>query len=118
MQERDNYGQQLKECFTVHKRRIKNSKFIVDGKLYDTKKSKILCCTEDDRILFVTPKGNYFTCKSVDSEYSEIENGTIQHIFEVNYYGIRIETEDYVKYNLGIYDYEMYIELFGAVEEA
>lgn len=100
-----------KYCFDFPK--ITHSKSIIDGKLYDTENAKLLCF-KDDRFLFKTPKGNYFSCKAGD-EHCENEG---RFVWEIVYYDIRPENIEDAKETIGRYDADRYIELFGEPEEA
>lgn len=102
-------GRKLK---TLHARGI------FGGKLYDTEKSEELLRTFDERSLFVTESGRYFSCKVSHSGHWEREGDIDYDVLETIYHDIRLETDNYVMDNLGKYDYEKYIELFGEVEEA
>lgn len=103
---------------TILKRKTRHAKTIIENKLYDTEKAEIISSTEDCRILFVTKKGNYFSCKTTDYDYMENEENKTYHIFETVYHDIRPELLEYAMSNIGKYEPEKYIELFGEVEEA
>lgn len=105
-------------CQNVIERRIKHTKSIVCGKLYDTEKSTLISLTQDGRLLFITAKGNYFSCGEEHSNYIVPEENKILNIHEFIYTDIRPETAEYAKENIGRYVPEKYIELFGEVEEA
>ena len=101
---------------TVLKRELKHTKSILNRKLYDTEKSTKICQTKDHRLLFTTPNGNYFSC---DTEYGNYcGKDAIYQVSAIIYSDIRPETEQYAKENIGAYDVDKYIELFGEVEEA
>jgi len=102
----------------ILKRRTRHAKTIINNKLYDTEKAEFISPTEDYRILFVTKKGNYFSCQTTDYDYMEYEKNKTYSIFETAYRDIRPETIEYAMSNIGRYQPEKYIELFGEVEEA
>lgn len=102
----------------ILKIKTRHSKAIIENKLYDTEKAEIISPTEDHRILFVTKKGNYFSCKAKDCDYMKHEENKTYHIFETVYHDIRQESLEYAMSNIGKYEIEKYIELFGEVEEA
>lgn len=108
------------ECLntTVLVREIKHAKAVVDGKLYDTEKSEFLSQADNGRTLWVTNKGNYFSCKAFPDEYTSPKNGRIEQHYDTCHYDIRPETKEYAISNLGRYNVEKYIELFGQPEEA
>lgn len=103
---------------TVFKRELKHTKSIINGKLYDTEKSTKICQTKDHRLLFITPNGNYFSCDTENGEYIQSGEDVVYQVFAVIYSDIRPETEQYTRENIGMYDVEKYVELFGEVEEA
>lgn len=72
----------------ILKRKTRHAKTIIDNKLYDTEKAKFISPTADNRILFVTKKGNYFSCDTNDYEYTEREENEIFNIFETVYHDI------------------------------
>lgn len=102
----------------ILKRKTRHAKTIIENKLYDTEKAEIISPTEDHRILFITKKGNYFSCKTTDYDYMEHEENKTYNIFETVYHDIRPEPLEYAMSNIGKYEPEKYIELFGEVEEA
>lgn len=102
----------------VLKRETEHAKVIIDGKLYDTEKAIIISATTDNRLLFVTKKGNYFSCATHDYNYAEAGENEIFYISVIAYSDIRPEPIEYVMSNIGKYEPEKYIELFGEVEEA
>ncbi|MCM1221746.1 MAG: hypothetical protein NC548_45470 [Lachnospiraceae bacterium] len=103
---------------TVFKRELKHTKSIINGKLYDIEKSTQICPTKDHRLLFVTQKGNYFSCATENDNYIQPAENAIHQVLEIKFFDIRPETEQYARENIGMYDVEKYIELFGEVEEA
>lgn len=103
---------------TTLKRRLKHTKSIVGGKLYDTEKATKISGTPDGRLLFVTEKGNYFSCITEHDEYISSEKDGIFQVYEIVYADIRPETLEYAMQSIGKYQPEKYIELFGEVEEA
>lgn len=102
----------------ILKRKTRHAKTIIDNKLYDTEKAEFISPTEDHRILLVTKKGNYFSCDATDYDYMEREENKTYNTFETVYYDIRPEPLEYAMSNIGKYQPEKYIELFGEVEEA
>lgn len=90
----------------------------INGKLYDTEKAEFLCLFKDGRILLRTKRGNYFSCvqdiRSVNKEKMDeiVEAVTISH------YDLREETEEAAKRYIGIHELDLYIKLFGEVEDA
>lgn len=99
-------------------RKVLHEKAIINGKLYDTEKAEFLCPFKDGRILLKTKKGNYFSCvqdiRSVSEEKMDeiVETATISHC------GLREETEEAAKGYVGIHELDLYIKLFGGVEDA
>ncbi len=85
------------------KRKTRHAKTIIENKLYDTKKAEIISPTEDHRILFVTKKGNYFSCKTTDYDYMEHEENKTYSISETVYNDIRPEPLEYAMSNIGKY---------------
>lgn len=102
----------------ILKRITRHAKTIIDNKLYDTEKAEFISPTVDNRILFVTKKGNYFSCDTSDYHYTECEEDKIFNVSETVYHDIRAEPIEYAMSNIGKYQPEKYIELFGEVEEA
>lgn len=102
----------------VSERRTRHVKAIIDGKLYDTEKAEFISFTEDHRALFVTKKRNYFSCNTLSCNYTKYQENKTFNVFETTYYDIRPESIEYVMSNIGKYEPEKYIELFGEVEEA
>lgn len=98
----------------IVKRETHHAKSIIDGKLYDTEKSERLSYFKDDRVLFRTQKGSYFSCKREDGECQN----TKFHVHYIDYYDIRPENIEDAKETIGKYDVDRYIELFGKPEEA
>lgn len=68
--------------------------------------------------MFVTEKGNYFSCDESYNNYIFPEADAIIDVHEIIYADIRPETAEYAKENIGKYAPDKYIELFGEVEEA
>lgn len=99
-------------------RKIKHAKSIICGKLYNTEKSEIVSCTQDKRVLFMTEKGNYFSCSEYHNNYTMHEGNKAIAVREISYADIRPESAEYARENIGRYVPEKYIELFGEVEEA
>lgn len=102
----------------ILKRKTRHAKTIIDNKLYDTEKAELISPTANNRILFVTKKGNYFSCDTSDYHYTECEEDKIFNVSETVYHNIRPEPLEYAMSNIGKYQPEKYIELFGEVEEA
>lgn len=102
----------------ILKRKTRHAKTIIDNKLYDTEKAELISPTADNRILFVTKKGNYFSCKETFYDYTEREENKTYSVSETVYFDIRPEPLEYAMSNIGKYEPEKYIELFGEVEEA
>lgn len=98
----------------VLKREVKNARSVINGKLYDTGKSEYMSCFKDNRILFRTPNGNYFSCKRYNSDYVS----TKERISLIVYSDIRPENIGDAKEEIGKYDVDRYIELFGEPELA
>lgn len=99
---------------TLPKRIIKHKKSVVDGKLYDTETAEYITSIEDGRILFETPFGNYFTCRSLVDDYKGVDSYTY-----IDVYGdIKPETREFAKEVIGRCNVEKYIELFGEPEQA
>lgn len=100
------------------KREIEHAKTIIDGKLYDTEKASIISPTKDNRLLFITQKGNYFSCAIHNYDYTKAGENEIFCISATAYSDIRPEPIEYAMTNIGKYEPEKYIKLFGQVEEA
>lgn len=96
----------------------KHTKAIINGKMYDTEKAEKLFGFEGDRILFITPKGNYFSCKHEVIAGIEYKNGRLVQTTQVVCFDIQEESKDRLKELFGRYDIEAYIKLFGEPEEA
>lgn len=96
----------------------RNTKAIMNGKMYDTGKSKRLFDIGEGRILFVTPKGNYFSCKiGYDTCIKREREKQIKKTERV-YSELQEEPTERLKEIFGRYDIEKYVELFGEPEEA
>lgn len=102
----------------ILKRETTHVKTIIGGKLYDTEKAERLSGTEDNRTLFVTRKGNYFSCEHMYYNYMKHEGEQAFDISVTSFSNIRPESLEYAMTNIGRYNPEKYIELFGEVEEA
>lgn len=87
---------------------------VIDGKLYDTEKSEYMSIIDEERLLFKTPNGNYFSC---DTKYSNTIMA-YERILSVYYYDIEPESIERAKDAIGRYDVDKYIELFGEPEPA
>lgn len=102
----------------MFKRTLRHTKSIVDGKLYDTEKATKVSEMNGGRLLFVTEKGNYFSCTTeCDNYISSSEDGICQ-VHEIIYSDIRPESIEGAKDSIGRCKPEKYVELFGEVEEA
>lgn len=99
-------------------RELKHTKSIIDGKLYDTQKSTFISNSIDGRLLFITQKGNYFSCIAEQDTYIRVIENECFPTSTTVYLDIRPETIEYAKANIGKYEPEKYIELFGDAEEA
>lgn len=99
-------------------RRVFHKKAIINGKLYDTEKAEFLCPFKDGRILLKTKNGNYFSCAQDIRSVSEEKIEEIVEIVTISHYNLREETEEYAKCYIGIHELDLYIKLFGEVEEA
>lgn len=93
-------------------------KAIINGKLYDTEKADFVCPFGGRSVLFKTKKGNYFSCKKNVFTHSERKQEEIIDTVETIYSDPEEETIEAVKSYIGIYEFELYIKLFGEVEEA
>lgn len=100
------------------RREIKHIRCIVDGKLYDTEKSDMIFQTRDNRLLFMTQKGNFFSCDTEYDNYIRLEADKTLEVYTIKFIDIKQETTEYAKENIGRYAPDKYIELFGEVEEA
>ena len=87
---------------------------VVDGRLYDTENSECLTLLENNRYLFKTPNGNYFSCIA---QYSTGITES-ERILCTDYFDIRPESIEAVKNVIGKYSVDKYIELFGDPEPA
>lgn len=121
-EEKENKPEMEKDSFSceipILKRKTRHAKTIIGNKLYDTEKAEFISSTEDHRILFITKKGNYFSCNTTDCDYMEHEENKTFNVFETVYHDIRPEPIEYAMSNIGKYQPEKYIEMFGEVEEA
>lgn len=99
-------------------RKVLHEKAIINGKLYDTEKAEFLCPFKGGRILLKTKKGNYFSCVQVIKSASEEKMDEIIETVTISHYGLREETEEEVKGYMGIHELDLYIKLFGEVEES
>lgn len=102
----------------ILKRKTMHTKTIIDNKLYDTEKAEFISPTEDHRALFITKKGNYFSCQTESYGYMKHEENDTYSISETAYHDIKPEPIEYAMSNIGKYQPEKYIEMFGEVEEA
>lgn len=123
IQEEQNSAQKLKDeslscSISLLKRETTHAKTIIGGKLYDTEKAERLSGTEDDRTLFATRKGNYFSCEHMHYNYMKHEGEQTFDVSVTSFSNIRPESLEYAMTNIGRYNPEKYIELFGEVEEA
>ena len=97
---------------------IEYEKVVIDGKLYGSKKAEKLCPTgEKEKHLFITEKGNFFTC-DVKHIYSVIGGGMIRVCGDIGFENIEPITQEEAREILGKKNPDKYIELFGEVEEA
>ena len=94
-------------------------KSIIDGLLYDTSTSELLC-KSDRYAYFKTKNGRYFCCddKNLHDRYYDINEECWIYDFQEIYASISPISESEVKQKVGIYNVEKYIELFGEPEEA
>lgn len=98
---------------------ITHAKAIIDGKLYDTEKSKKISYAGVGRELHITKNGNYFSCSvqyDVRTCGDSAGNKFTEHYTEFG--KIRAESIESAKVLIGKYNPEKYIEIFGDVEEA
>lgn len=93
---------------------VYHSQEIIDGKLYDTEKSEIIC-TIGKETLFKTVNENYFLC---DGDYCLSKYFKDECFLETWYRNITPIDLDKVKELLGKYNIKKYIELFGEPELA
>lgn len=92
----------------------KPNRKIINGKLYDTSKAERIC----DLILGHEDIPNYdLPIRSLGGQDVIIYRGISKWFIEY-FRLIEPVEEDWVKYILGKYDIDKYIELFGEVEEA
>lgn len=99
-------------------RKILHEKAIINGKLYDTEKAEFLCPFKDGRILLKTKNGNYFSCVQDIRSVNEEKTDEIVETVIISHYDLREETEEAVKGYMGIHELDLYIKLFGEVEDA
>lgn len=99
-------------------RKVLHEKAIINGKLYDTEKAEFLCPFKDGRVLLKTKNGNYFSCVQDIRSVNEEKTDEIVETVTISYYNLREETKEYVKWYIGIHELDLYIKLFGEVEEA
>lgn len=95
-----------------------HKKVIINGKLYDTEKAEFLCPFKDGRILLKTKNGNYFSCVQDIRSANEEKMDEIVEAITTSYFDLREETEEAAKRYIGILEPDLYIKLFGEVEEA
>lgn len=103
---------------TILKRKTRHAKTIIENKLYDTEKAEFLCPFKDGRILLKTKRGNYFSCVQDIRSVNEEKKDEIVETVTISHYDLREETEEAVKGYMGIHELDLYIKLFGEVEEA
>lgn len=99
-------------------RKVFHEKAIINGKLYDTEKAEFLCPFKDGRILLKTKNGNYFSCVQDIRSVNEEKIDEIVETVTISRYDLREETKEAVKGYMGIHELDLYIKLFGEVEEA
>lgn len=99
-------------------RKVFRKKAIINRKLYDTEKAEFLCLFRDGRILLKTKSGNYFSCAQDIKSVSEEKMDGIVETVTISHYDLMEETEEAVRGYIGIYELDLYIKLFGEVEEA
>lgn len=99
-------------------RKVLHEKAIINGKLYDTEKAEFLCQFKDGRILLKTKRGNYFSCVQDIKSANEEKMDEIVETVTISHFDLREETEESVKGYIGIHELDLYIKLFGEVEEA
>lgn len=99
-------------------RKVLHEKSIINGKLYDTEKAEFLCPFKDGRILLKTKKGNYFSCVQDIRSANEEKMDEIIETVTISHYDLREETEETAKEYVGIREQDLYVKLFGEVEEA
>ena len=99
-------------------RKVLHKKAIINEKLYDTQKADFLCLFKDGRILLKTKNGNYFSCVQDIKSVSEERMDEIVETVTVSHYDLREETKASVKNYIGIHEQDLYIKMFGEVEEA
>lgn len=99
-------------------RKVLHKKAIINGKLYDTEKAEFLCPFKDGRILLKTKNGNYFSCVQSIRSFNKEKTDEIVETVTILHYDLRKETEEAVKGYIGIHELDLYIKMFGEVEEA
>ncbi len=99
-------------------RKVLHKKAVINGKLYDTEKAEFLCLFKGGRILLKTKNGNYFSCVQDIRSANEEKMDEIVETITISHYDLREEIEEAVKGYIGIYELDLYIKLFGEVEEA
>ena len=99
-------------------RKVLHKKAIINCKLYDTEKAEFLCPFKDGRILLKTKRGNYFSCVQDIRSVNEEKTDEIIETVIISHYDFREETEESVKGYIGVHELDLYIKLFGEVEEA
>lgn len=97
--------------------KVKHSKCIYNGKLYDTETAKIIGKLSN-RIIFKTNNSNYFLTEGNTGMVTIIENDCCVARPEIEYFNISPMTENELKNYLGQYDIVEYIRIFGEPEEA
>lgn len=100
------------ERVAIHK------KAIINGKLYDTEKADFVCLFGGNRVLLKTKKGHYFSCEQRIHIWSEQKSEEIVDNIKTVYSNPREETVESVKAYMGIHELDLYVKLFGEVEEA
>lgn len=71
-----------------------------------------------NRILLKTKKGNYFSCEQNIYVWSEHKSEEIVDNIKTIYSNPREETVESVKAYMGIHELDLYVKLFGEIEEA
>lgn len=103
-----------RDTILTFKTEVHHAKAVIDGKLYDTEKSEYMAVFENNRILFKTANGNYFSC-AVQHSIGITES---ERILCTDYFDIRPESIEGAKNAIGKYNVDKYIELFGEPELA
>lgn len=119
MKKNKNDKQNMSKMTRVIDNKTIHCKSIIDGLLYDTSTSELLC-NSGGCAYFKTKNGRYFCCdyENFADTYYDVCEDRWRYGFQEIYASINPISESEVRQKVGIYNVEKYIELFGEPEEA